>query len=182
MIFSRKSLGNKSKITMNRKQGRGKGKGKYWTMNVAMWCGDRWDVMWCDVMECRMTWRQKFIETKEKRLHGRDIFVIAPTITPTWVWSIPILIAKLSLFARVAVSARSRRLNLVTTWRVKIELRFKTKDHPNFLKLVAVGHFEFFFSKKKIFFCFILIQISHNLWGTKDFSKFWWLPWFPAKS
>ena len=44
-----------------------------------------------------------------------------------------------------------------------------------------VGHFEFFFSKKIIFFCFILIQISHNLWGTKDFSKFWWLPRFPEK-
>ena len=42
-----------------------------------------------------------------------------------------------------------------------------------------VGHFEFFLSKKKIFFCLILIQISHNLLGTKDFSKFWWLPWFP---
>ena len=45
-----------------------------------------------------------------------------------------------------------------------------------------VGHFKFFFSKKNFFFCFILIQISHNLWCTKEFSKFWWLPWFPAKS
>ena len=44
-----------------------------------------------------------------------------------------------------------------------------------------VGHFEFFFSKKKFFFCFFLIQISQDLWCTKDFSKFWWLPWFPAK-
>ena len=31
------------------------------------------------------------------------------------------------------------------------------------------------------FFCFILTQISHHLWGAKDL-KFWWLPWFPAKS
>ena len=35
-----------------------------------------------------------------------------------------------------------------------------------------VGHFDFFFFHKKIFFCFILIQISRNFWGTKDFSKF----------
>ena len=42
--------------------------------------------------------------------------------------------------------------------------------------------FWFFFFKKKNFFCFILIQIIHNLWGTKDFSKFWWLLWFPEKS
>ena len=35
-----------------------------------------------------------------------------------------------------------------------------------------VGHFEFFFSKKKFFFCFFLIQISQDLWCTKDFSKF----------
>ena len=32
---------------------------------------------------------------------------------------------------------------------------------------------EDIFSKKKIFFWFILIQISHNLRCTKDFSKFW---------
>ena len=31
-------------------------------------------------------------------------------------------------------------------------------------------------------FCFIPIQISHNLWGTKDGTKFWWVLWFPAKS
>ena len=29
-----------------------------------------------------------------------------------------------------------------------------------------------YFSSKKNIFCFILIQISHNLWSTKDFSKF----------
>ena len=34
-----------------------------------------------------------------------------------------------------------------------------------------VGHFEFFFSKKKKIFCFILIQISHNLWDTKNFFE-----------
>ena len=44
-----------------------------------------------------------------------------------------------------------------------------------------VGHFKFFFSKKKHFFCIILIQIHHKSMGTKDGMKFWWLPWFPAK-
>ena len=32
------------------------------------------------------------------------------------------------------------------------------------------------------FFCFIPIQISHNLCDSKDGTKFWWLPCFPAKS
>ena len=45
-----------------------------------------------------------------------------------------------------------------------------------------VGHFEFFFQKKYFLFCFIPIKISHNLLDSKDFSKFWWLPWFPEKS
>ena len=43
-----------------------------------------------------------------------------------------------------------------------------------------VGHFEFFFSKKKIFFCFIPMKTCQSLLVSKDFSKFWWLPWFPA--
>ena len=47
---------------------------------------------------------------------------------------------------------------------------------------VCVSHFEFFFFSKKIYFCFIPIQISHNLCDSKDGTKFSWLPWFPAKS
>ena len=43
-----------------------------------------------------------------------------------------------------------------------------------------VGHFEFFFSKKKNFFCFIPMKTCQSLLVSKDFSKFWWLPWFPA--
>ena len=43
-----------------------------------------------------------------------------------------------------------------------------------------VGHFEFFFSKKKYFFCFIPMKTCQSLLVSKDFSKFWWLPWFPA--
>ena len=45
-----------------------------------------------------------------------------------------------------------------------------------------VGHFEFFFSKKKNFFCFILMKISPNLYGRMDGSKFWCFPWFPENS
>ena len=44
---------------------------------------------------------------------------------------------------------------------------------------------KLFFSRPFWFlflFCFIPFQISHNLCDTKDWTKFWWLPWFPAKS
>ena len=45
----------------------------------------------------------------------------------------------------------------------------------NFLRKV----FENWQSWKSQFFeLAILIQISHNLWGTKVGTKFWWLPWF----
>ena len=43
-----------------------------------------------------------------------------------------------------------------------------------------IGHFEFFFLQKKIFFCFILMKISPNLYGRMDGSKFWRFPWFPG--
>ena len=45
-----------------------------------------------------------------------------------------------------------------------------------------IENLSFFESVIFYFFCFIPIQISHNLWGTKDVTKFWWLLWFPAKS
>ena len=45
-----------------------------------------------------------------------------------------------------------------------------------------VGHFEFFFRKKKIFFCFIPMKISPNLYGRMNGSKFWCFPWFPENS
>ena len=41
---------------------------------------------------------------------------------------------------------------------------------------MASAILDFFFQKKNIFF--IPIQISYNLWGTKEGTK---LPWFPAK-
>ena len=40
--------------------------------------------------------------------------------------------------------------------------------------------FWIFFFKKKIFFCFIPMETCQSLLVSKDFSKFWWLPWFPA--
>ena len=42
--------------------------------------------------------------------------------------------------------------------------------------------FWFLIFFKNNFFCAIFIQISHKLWGTKDGTKFWWLPLSPAKS
>ena len=36
--------------------------------------------------------------------------------------------------------------------------------------------------KKKIFFCFIPMKISPNLYGRMDGSKFWFFPWFPENS
>ena len=42
-----------------------------------------------------------------------------------------------------------------------------------------LSFFESAISKKKNFFCLIPIKISQNLYDSKDFSKFWWLPWFP---
>ena len=45
-----------------------------------------------------------------------------------------------------------------------------------------VGHFEFFFRKKKNFFCFIPMKISPTLYGRMDGSKFWCFPWFPENS
>ena len=43
-----------------------------------------------------------------------------------------------------------------------------------------IGHFEFFSSKKKFFFCFIFMKISPNLYGRMDESIFWCFPWFPG--
>ena len=45
-----------------------------------------------------------------------------------------------------------------------------------------VGHFEFFFSKKKKFFYFIPMKISPNLYGRMDGSKFLCFLWYPENS
>ena len=45
-----------------------------------------------------------------------------------------------------------------------------------------VGHFEFFFQKKLIFFCFIPMKISHKLYDRMDGTQFWYFLWFPANS
>ena len=60
-------------------------------------------------------------------------------------------------------------------------------------KILRIGDFEkwaffesailnFFFEKKKFFFCFIPMKISPNLYGRMDGSKFWCFPWFPENS
>ena len=48
------------------------------------------------------------------------------------------------------------------------------------MSFFLVGHFEIFFSKKIFSFCFIPIKTCQSLLVSKDFSKFWWLPCFPA--
>ena len=55
------------------------------------------------------------------------------------------------------------------------------------LAILKNGHFWKtaildFFSKKNIFFCFILMKISPNLHGRMDGLKFWCFPWFPENS
>ena len=45
-----------------------------------------------------------------------------------------------------------------------------------------VGHFEFNFYKKKFFFCFILMKISHKLCVRMDGTQFLWLWWYTAKT
>ena len=57
-------------------------------------------------------------------------------------------------------------------------------NYPIF-EILIFGDFEkrpfwFFFSSRRIFFCFILMKISPNLYGRLDGSKFWRFPWFPA--
>ena len=42
--------------------------------------------------------------------------------------------------------------------------------------------FWIFFSRKNFFFCFIPMKTSQSLLVSKDGSKFWWLPWIPAKN
>ena len=46
-------------------------------------------------------------------------------------------------------------------------------------KIIKIGGVENLFWSRplRFFVCFIPVQI--NLWGTKDGTKFWWLPWFP---
>ena len=51
------------------------------------------------------------------------------------------------------------------------------------LRIFGVENLSFFLSQPSfIFFCFILIHISHNLWETKDETKFLWLcTWISSK-
>ena len=49
-------------------------------------------------------------------------------------------------------------------------------------ELFLSRQFWIFYSKKKIFFCFIPLKISPNLYGRMDGSKSWWFPWFLENS
>ena len=64
-------------------------------------------------------------------------------------------------------------------------MKFSQKNIENwrFWKMTFfwVGHFEFYFFKKKIFFCFILMKISHKLCVRMDGTQFLWLWWYTAK-
>ena len=62
-------------------------------------------------------------------------------------------------------------------------------SQKNFWELAVLknGHFEklailHFFLCKKIFFCFILMKISHKLCDRMDGTQFWCFTWFPANS
>ena len=66
-------------------------------------------------------------------------------------------------------------------------VRHKLKNRPKmhflcFLAIFWVGHFEFYFFKKKFFFCFILMKISHKLCVRMDGTQFLWLWWYTAKT
>ena len=56
-------------------------------------------------------------------------------------------------------------------------MKFSQKNFENWwfwkMHFFWVGHFEFIFSKKKIFFCFFPLKISQSLLVSKDGSKFW---------
>ena len=56
-------------------------------------------------------------------------------------------------------------------------MKFSWKNIENWrswkMTFFWVGHFEFFFSKKKFFFCLILIKTCQSLLVSKDGSKFW---------
>ena len=56
-------------------------------------------------------------------------------------------------------------------------MKFSQKNFENWrfwkMHFFWVGHFEFFFSKKKFFFCFFPMKISQSLLVSKDGSRFW---------
>ena len=56
-------------------------------------------------------------------------------------------------------------------------MKFSQKNFENWrfwkMHFFWVGHFDFFFSKKKIFFGFFPMKISQSLLVSKDGSKFW---------
>ena len=65
-------------------------------------------------------------------------------------------------------------------------MKFSRKNIENWrswkMSFFWVGHFEFFFSKKKYFCCFIAMKISHKLCVRMDETQFLLLWWFTAKN
>ena len=65
-------------------------------------------------------------------------------------------------------------------------MKFSRKNFENWrfwkMAIFEKRPFWIFFSKKKFFFCFILMKISPNLHGRMDGLKFWCFPWFPENS
>ena len=58
---------------------------------------------------------------------------------------------------------------------------------PKILRIEVIEKLSFFESAiliffSKIFLCFIRMKTTESFLGSKDGSKFWWLPWFPANS
>ena len=65
-----------------------------------------------------------------------------------------------------------------------ILLKFSRKNIESWrnwkIQFFWVLPFWFFF--QFFFYCFIPMKISQRFLGSKDGSKFWWLPWFPAQN
>ena len=67
-----------------------------------------------------------------------------------------------------------------------LSIKFSQKNLENWqfwkLHFFWVGHFEIFFKKIFFFFGLILTKTHQSLLVCEEFSKFWWLPWFPVKN
>ena len=65
-------------------------------------------------------------------------------------------------------------------------MKFSQKNFENWrfwkMAILKIGHFGILFIRKKNFFCFIPIKISHKLCDGMDGTQFWCFPWFPPNS
>ena len=65
-------------------------------------------------------------------------------------------------------------------WLIWIKMKQKAQNRAKTAFFVFRPFWILFFKKK--FFCFIPMKINPHLQDSKDFLKFWWLPWFPAQN